>query len=69
MFRLGYQVNCGQGACAAPASLKLNNNKPKTVRCPPPHFPHPQKAAVANSSRHLVFDEMTFITLLTYFKE
>jgi hypothetical protein len=27
MFRLGYQVNCGQGACAAPASLKLNNNK------------------------------------------
>jgi hypothetical protein len=52
-----------------PAEKTLYETKPETVICPPPHFPHPQKVAVANSSRHLSFDEMTFITLLTYFKE
>jgi hypothetical protein len=33
--------------------IKAKSNKPKTVISPPPHFPHPQKVAVAHSSRHL----------------
>ncbi len=60
---------CQQARQGALVTLPLAAPPQQAVRCSPPQFPSPRKVAVANFSRHLCFDEMTFITLLTYFEE
>jgi hypothetical protein len=50
-------------------TLPLAATPQQAVRCSPPQFPSPRKVAVANFSRHLCFDDIPFITLLSYFKE